>query len=388
MQRRIPAVYMRGGTSKGVFFHTRHLPHDADLRDRVILAVLGSPDPNRRQINGLGGATSSTSKVVMINPSGRPDHDVDYTFGQVSIDSPFVDYNGNCGNLSSGVGPFAVDEGLVQVKEPSTQVRIYQVNTQKTIVAEVPVRNGLSNEEGTFSIDGIPGTGGEIRLRFLDPGGSKTGALLPTGSPLDTLDLGPNGRIEVSIVDAANPAVFVRAHDIGLQGTENADGELGPRAPGLLEDIRRHAACRLGFASTPEEAGESSQAVPKIVFCSSPQTYADLSGRLIEPGDIDLTARVISMGALHKAFAVTAAICTAGAAQIEGTVVHELARIDHHPDVRVGHPGGVLPVGARVTKCGDRAHFEEAVLERTARRLMEGSVLVPAATFFQGEEYA
>ena len=381
MQKKIQAVYMRGGTSKAVFFHDNHLPKDRKIRDRVIQAAYGSPDPNRRQIDGMGGAVSTTSKVAIISPSADPDFDVNYNFGQVAIDKPMIDYQGNCGNISSAVGPFAIDEGLVNLEEPVTHVRIYQVNTKKRIVADVPVKDGLYNEEGDYAIDGVPGTGGKITLHFFDPGGSITGKLLPTGNVTDEIEAPGIGRVTVSIVDAANPAVFVRARDIGLSGTEIYEIDAGDDIRKTIEAIRGRAAVMIGLASTPEEAGESSQAVPKIAFVSEPQDYETVTGRTIGKGEIDITARIMSMGTLHKAYAATGAICTAGAAKIEGTVVHEMARKNNGDDVRLGHPGGVITIGARVEKTAEGYQYLEAVLGRTSRRLMEGCVCVPEKYF-------
>jgi 2-methylaconitate cis-trans-isomerase PrpF len=248
MQVKIPAVYMRGGTSKAVFFHDNHLPKDQKVRDRVIQAAYGSPDPNKRQIDGMGGAVSTTSKVAIISPSNDPDYDVEYNFGQVAIDKPLIDYQGNCGNISSAIAPFAVDEGLVKAEEPITKVRIYQVNTKKLIVAEIPVKNGRYNEEGDYTVDGIPGTGGKISLRFFDPGGSITGKLLPTGNTTDIMDVPDIGKITVSIVDAANPVVFVKAKELGLSGVEIYEIDESNDIRKKLEAIRSRAAVMLGFA--------------------------------------------------------------------------------------------------------------------------------------------
>jgi len=386
MPIRIPAVYMRGGTSKGVFFHENHLPKDPETRDRVILAAYGSPDPNRRQIDGMGGSVSSTSKACIISPATDSEYDVNYNFGQVSIDKPFIDYQGNCGNMSSAVGPYAIDEGLVNAEEPITEVRIYQVNTKKKIVAEVPVKNGLYNEEGHFVTDGVPGTGGKITLHFFNPEASVTSGLFPTGNLTDKIDVPELGKIIISIVDAANPLVFVRAKDIGLAGTEIDEIDSSAEMKRTLEIIRSRAAVMIGLAYTPEEASEKSQAVPKIAFVSKPQEYRSVDGRIIKKEDIDLVGRIMSMGTMHKAFAVTGAICTAGAARIEGTVVSQMLRempVDQR--IRLGHPGGIIPVDARIYKKGNKYKYEEAVIGRTARRLMEGYVCVPEKYFSSGQ---
>jgi 2-methylaconitate cis-trans-isomerase PrpF len=385
MQIRIPAVYMRGGTSKAVFFHKNHLPRDLEIRDRVIMAAYGSPDPNKRQIDGVGGANSLTSKVAIISPSKDPAYHVNYHFGQVSIDNPIIGYQGNCGNISSAVGPFAIDEGLVSVEEPITKVRIYQVNTKKLIIADVPVKNGLYNEEGDYAIDGVPGTGGKITLHFVDPGGSVSGKLLPTGNATDIIEVPGLGEIAISIVDAANPVVFVRARDLGLKGTEIHEIDARAEIRRKLEAIRSWGAVMLGLASIPEEASETSQDIPKMVFVSEPQDYETATGKLLKQDEIDIVARIMSMGALHKAYAVTGAICTAGAAKIEGTVVHEMLTEDAHTteEVRLGHPGGIISVATTIEKNGNKYQYQEAVLGRTARRLMDGYVHVPEKYFAQ-----
>jgi hypothetical protein len=386
MQVRIPAVYMRGGTSKAVFFHENHLPKDPEVRDRVILAAYGSPDPNRRQIDGMGGAVSTTSKLAVISASRDMKYDVNYHFGQVSIDKPKIGYQGNCGNISSAVGPFAVDEGLVGAEEPITAVRMYQMNTKKLIIAEVPVKNGLYNEEGDYAIDGVPGRGGKITLHFVDPGGSVSGKLLPTGNVADVIEAPDVGEITVSIVDAANPVVFIRARDLGLTGTEIYEVDGSTEIRQRLEAIRSRGAVILGLASSPEEANEISQDVPKIAFVSEPQDYKAVTGQMIGKGEVDLVARIMSMGTLHKAYAATGAICTAGTAKMQGTVVNEMLgeTAREGREVRLGHPGGIIPVGADVRRKGDSYEYGEAVLGRTARRLMDGYVYVPEKYFYSG----
>lgn len=382
MQKRIPAVYMRGGTSKAVFFHENHLPSDTEKRDPVILAVYGSPDPNRRQIDGMGGAVSSTSKVAIISPSANPDYDVNYNFGQVAVDRPLIDYRGNCGNISGAVGPFAVDEGLVKAQEPFTTVRIFQVNTKKKIVAEVPVKNGLYDETGDYAIDGVPGGGGKVTLHFCDPSGAVTGKLLPTGNVTDVVELPGTGKIEVSIVDAANPVVYVRAGDLGLRGTEIYEIDADDGIQTVLEGIRSRAAVLIGLASSPEEASERVQAVPKVAFVSKPRTYKTVTGKSVKDVEMDLVGRIISMGTLHKAFTGTGAICIAGAAKINGTVVSEMYAGDlENEKVRIGHPGGILEIGARVEQKENGPVYVEAIIGRTARRLMEGYVCVPDKYF-------
>ena len=378
MQERIAAVLMRGGTSKGLFFHENHLPSNPEIRDHVILAAYGSPDPYRRQMNGVGGSISQSSKVAIISPSDNPSYDVEYFFGQVSIDRPVIEYHGNCGNLSSAVGPFAVDEGLVKAVQPITRVRIFQKNTRKLIIAEVPVKDGCFDEQGDYAISGIPGTGSKITMRFADPGGSMTGKLLPTGRVQDTLTLSEHGRINISIVDAANPVVFVQASEIGLSGTE-IDEIDAPAVRARLEAIRSHAAVMIGLAASPEEASQKTQAVPKMAIVSPPQSYLATNKEMIDKSAIDFTARIMSMGRLHRTYAVTGAICTVGAAMIPGTVVHDVigADITDNPLIRLGHPGGIIEISAAMEKSGNGFIYREAVLGRTARRLMEGYVRVP-----------
>lgn len=385
MQVRITAVYMRGGSSKAVFFMEKDLPSDPESRDRVILAAFGSPDPNARQIDGMGGAVSTTSKVAIISPSKVPGTDVNYNFGQVSVTAPLIDYKGNCGNISSAVGPFAIDEGLVSAQEPMTTVRIWQENTRKVIIAEVPVKDKKHQVEGDYSIDGVPGSGAKLTLRFLEPGGSVTGKLLPTGNVRDTVETRQYGTFTVSIVDAANPVVFLKAGELGLEGTEIDEIDSNPEILCKLQVIRSYAAVIIGLAETPEEAAEYSPAIPKIAFVCEAKKYKAITGRLITAADIDLVARIMSMGKLHRAFALTGAICTAGAAKIEGTVVNQVmdeAGLSRE-EIRIGHPGGILPVKPLIEKREGDFYYVEAIAGRTARRLMEGFVLVPEKSFSQ-----
>lgn len=383
MQNRIPAVLMRGGTSKGLFFHANHLPPDPGLRDAVLLAAYGSPDPNRRQIDGVGGAVSTTSKVAIISPSASPDYDVSYNFGQVSIDRPLVDFKGNCGNISSAVGPFAVDEGLIAATEPITRVRIHQINTDKLIVAEVPVKDGRFDEAGDYEIAGVPGSGGKINLRFSDPGGALTGKLFPTGKVKDNLDVAGMGKIELTIIDAANPVVLVQAATLDLEGTEIERIDTDETIKAHLERIRCVVAVEIGIAETIEEATQRSQAVPKIAWVSVPKSYQTLGGKPVDFAEVDLVARIMSMGTLHKSFAVSGAVATAGAARIPGTVVHDLMSTEASKKeiMRLGHPGGIIEVGAVVKETKGDFNYKEAILGRTARRLMEGNVLVPEKYF-------
>ncbi len=379
MQKRIPAVLMRGGTSKGLFFHANHLPADPRVRDAVLLTAYGSPDPNRRQIDGVGGGVSTTSKVAIISPSASPDYDVVYNFGQVSIDRPLVDFKNNCGNISSAVGPFAIDEGLIAAIEPITRVRIHQINTDKLIVAEVPVKNGRFDEEGDYEIAGVPGSGGKITLRFSDPGGSLTGRLFPTEKVQDRLKVPGIGHIDLTIIDAANPVVLVRASSLDLEGTEIERIDTDETIKAQLESIRCMVAVKIGLAETVEAATQRSQTVPKIALVAAPKSYQTLGGKRVDAAEVDLVARIMSMGTLHKSFAVSGAVATAGAARIPGTVVHNLipAQSRKKDTVKIGHPGGVIEMGAIVKETRDGFNYQEAVLGRTARRLMEGYVLVP-----------
>jgi len=383
MQKRIPSVIMRGGTSKGIFFHDNDLPRDAGIRDQVILTAFGSPDPYRRQIDGLGGAVSTTSKAAIISRSTNPAYDVVYNFGQVSLDRPLIDYKGNCGNISSAVGPFAVDEGLVPAVEPMTTVRIHQKNTDKLIVAEVPVKHGRYDETGDYAISGVPGTGGKITLRFSDPGGAVTGRLLPTGNTRDTLEIPGLGSVEVTIIDAANPVVLVAAAQIGLSGIEIEAIEANQETKDKLEAIRCAAAVVTGITKTAEEATRMSQAVPKIACVSAPQNYIASSGQEVNADAIDLTARIMSMGTLHGSIAISVAIATAGALMIPGTVPFNLKgpAVAKGAVIHLGHPGGIVDVGATIEMRSGEPHYVEAAVGRTARRLMEGYVMVPERFF-------
>jgi 2-methylaconitate isomerase len=363
-QRKIPAVYMRGGTSRCLVFHEKDLPAPGPERDRILLAALGSPDPYGRQLNGLGGGISSLSKACIIGPSTHPDAQVDYTFAQVEVKKASVDYKGNCGNCSSSVGPFAIDEGLVKAIEGSTDVRIHNTNTKKVIVAHVPVKDGEAAVEGDFELAGIPGLGARIALDFLEPGGAGTGRLLPTGKPREIID-----GIEVSLVDATNAVVFVRAKDLGVTGTESPtaiddDGPLSAR----LERIRVEAGARMGITG--------SAAAPKIAMVAAPTAFAALDGIAYDADAADVVGRAISMGNCHRAFPLTVAMCVGVAARIRGTVVEEVAS-GRPGDIRLGHPSGVLPIDASVKLKDGAAWAEKVTVYRTARRLMEGYVRVP-----------
>ena len=373
----LPAVFMRGGTSRAIMFHARDLPNRAEW-DPIFLGAMGSPDPNGRQLNGMGGGISSLSKVCILGPSERPDADVDYTFAQVQIREAAVDYRGNCGNMSSAVGPFAVDEGIVRPNGDTAVVRIFNTNTKKVIRSTFPLAEGRAQTDGTLSIPGVAGTGAPVRLDFLSPGGATTGSLLPTGCVMDRLDVPGLGCIEASLVDAANACVFVRARDLGLTGTElpeqlDADRDLLAR----LRRIRLAASVAMGIANN-EEAAAAIHGVPIIGFVAPAQDAPTLSGEPIAAGQVDLTVRFLSNGQPHRALPLTASLCTATAARIEGTVVNEVLGPAASASIRIGMPSGILTVDADVGR--DMAGAWEArsgAFYRTARRLFDGRVYVP-----------
>jgi 2-methylaconitate cis-trans-isomerase PrpF len=373
--QRIRAAVIRGGTSKGLFLLASDLPGDAAVRDRVILAIFGSPD--QRQINGIGGGDTLTSKVAIIARSTRPDADVDYTVGHVALDKALVDYEANCGNISQGVGPFAVDEGLVAVTEPVTVVRIFNTNTNKMIEAEVPVRDGKAVVEGDFVVPGVPGSGAKIVLNFVNSAGSKTGKLLPTGNVQDRMQLTDERTLRVSLVDAGNPFVFVRAAELGLTGRELPAAVNGDsRTLALMEEIRVQAGVMMGLAA--------SAAVPKVAFVAAPQDYVTITGKAVGAEDCDLLARSKSFAGLHKAYAVTGGLCVGAAALIEGSVVHEVAgsRIRESGVARVGHPSGVTPYLVTVVKnASGEFELSKSATAGTARRIMDGFVYVPSRVF-------
>lgn len=363
-QHRVRAVYMRGGTSRCLAFHQRDLPGAGAERDRILLAALGSPDPYGRQLDGLGGGISSLSKAFIIGPPTHPDAQVDYTFAQVEVSRTVVDYTGNCGNCSSAVGPFAIDERIVPYADGETAVRIHNTNTKKLIVARVPVVDGEAAVLGDFVLPGVAGLGARIALDFLDPGGAGTGRLLPSGHVREIL-----AGVEASLVDATNPMVFVRAKDLGLAGTETPTAMDGDRAlVARLEAIRVAAAEAMGIPG--------SAANPKIAVVAPPAPFVALDGAAYDAEQTDVIGRCISMGNAHRAFALTAAMCLAVAGQIEGSVVNECAggRVG---DLRLGHPSGVLPIAAAVTRKDGAPWAERVTVYRTARRLMEGYVRVP-----------
>ncbi|NQD92086.1 2-methylaconitate cis-trans isomerase PrpF [Pseudomonas sp. CrR25] len=390
-QVKIPATYIRGGTSKGVFFRLQDLPArcqvPGEARDKLFMRVIGSPDPYSAHIDGMGGATSSTSKCVILSKSSQPDHDVDYLYGQVSIDKAFVDWSGNCGNLSTAAGAFALHAGLVdsaRIPQNGTcVVRIWQSNIQKTIIAHVPVSNGQVQETGDFELDGVAFPAAEIVLEFLDPSddGEEGGAMFPTGNLVDDLDVPGIGTLKATMISAGIPTVFVNAEAIGYSGTELRDDINGnPEALARLEAIRVAGALRMGLIKTAEEA-ITRQHTPKIAFVAPPADYVASSGKLVAAADVDLLVRALSMGKLHHAMMGTAAVAIGTAAAIPGTLVSLAAGGEARSAVRFGHPSGTLRVGAEARQEGDEWQVTKAVMSRSARVLMEGWVLVPGDTF-------
>jgi len=391
-QIRIPATYMRGGTSKGVFFRLQDLPVAAQApgaaRDALLLRVIGSPDPYGKQIDGMGGATSSTSKAVILSKSSRPDHDVDYLFGQVSIDKAFVDWSGNCGNLSAAVGPFVVGNGLVDAarvpQDGIATVRIWQANIGKTIVAHVPVANGAVQETGDFELDGVTFPAAEVQLEFLDPAAEEDGsggAMFPTGNLVDDLEVPGVGRLKATMINAGIPTVFVNADAIGYTGAELQDAINGDaKALVMFETIRAHGALRMGLIRKLDEAAKR-QHTPKVAFVARPADYVASSGKPVAAGDVDLLVRALSMGKLHHAMMGTAAVAIGTAASIPGTLVNLAAGGSARNAVRFGHPSGTLRVGAEAKQIDGRWTVTKALMSRSARVLMEGWVRVPGDSF-------
>lgn len=377
-QQRIPAVYMRGGTSKGVFFLDKDVPPAGPQRDAFMLRVIGSPDPYGKQIDGMGAATSSTSKVVIIGKSARDDADVDYLFGAPSIENPVVDWSGNCGNLSSAVGPFAIAQGLVDVpRDGIATVRIWQVNIQKHIIAHVPMRDGEVVEEGDFVLDGVAFPAAEVVVEFMHPGGSG-GNILPTGNTIDELDIPGFPALPATLLNAGNPTIFVEADRVGLVGTEtqeqvNGNAELLAQ----LETIRAHCTVAMGLAATPEEATSLRPHTPKLCLVAKPASYVAAGGKRVEASEIDVIARIVSMGKLHHAITGTGAVAVAVAAALEGTLVNRIAGDIGDRQVQMGHTAGTVAVGAQTQQINGAWVVEKAVMSRSARRLMEGWVLLP-----------
>ena len=383
-QIKIPATYMRGGTSKGVFFDAKDLPPPGPRRDAILLRVLGSPDPYGKQIDGLGNASSSTSKAVILSKSTRPGHDVDYLFGQVSIDQPFVDWSGNCGNLSAAVGPCAIHLGLIDAARipihGSVTVRIWQANIGKTIVAHVPISNGQVQETGDFELDGVTFPAAEVPLEFIEPA-DDSGAMFPTGNVVDQLEMPGVGTFQATLINAGIPTIFLNAKDVGCTGTE-LQGDINEDQAALarFETIRAHGAVRMGLIRDVAEAAQR-QHTPKIAFVAPPASYTASSGKRIAAGDIDLLARALSMGKLHHAMMGTAAVAIGTAAAIPGTLVNLAAGGGTRNAVRFGHPSGTLRVGAEAQQINGQWQVTKALMSRSARILMEGWVRIPADTF-------
>ncbi|MCO4321032.1 2-methylaconitate cis-trans isomerase PrpF [Aliidiomarina quisquiliarum] len=383
-QLKIPATYMRGGTSKGVFFRLNDLPENAQqpgaARDALLLRVVGSPDPYGKHTDGMGGATSSTSKVVIMSKSSQPDHDVDYLFGQVAIDKPFIDWSGNCGNLTSAVGSFAVAAGLIdlrRVPEHGTAVvRIWQANIQKTIIAHVPITNGQVQETGDFELDGVTFPAAEVPIEFVDPADGE-GAMFPTGNLVDDLEVPGVGTFKATLINAGIPTIFVNAADIGYTGTELQEAiNEDAKALAMFETIRAYGAVKMGLISDIKEA-EARQHTPKIAFVAPPASYTSSSGKAVQASDIDLLVRALSMGKLHHAMMGTAAVAIGTAAAIPGTLVNLAAGGGERSMVNFGHPSGTLRVGAEAKLVEGNWVVEKAIMSRSARILMEGWVRVP-----------
>ncbi len=383
-QIKIPATYMRGGTSKGVFFNLSDLPEAAqtpgDARDQLLLRVIGSPDPYGKQTDGMGGATSSTSKTVIVSKSEQADHDVDYLFGQVSIDKPFVDWSGNCGNLSAAVGSFAINNDLVDAsripENGIATVRIWQANIKKTIISNVPITNGEVQETGDFELDGVTFPAAEVQVEFIDPAAADS-AMFPTGSLVDDLDVPGVGTLKATMINAGIPTIFLNAADIGYTGTELQGAINGDdKALTMLETIRAHGAIAMGLIETIEEAANR-QHTPKVAFVGKPQSYTASSGKEVKASDVDLVVRAMSMGQLHHAMMGTAAVAISIASAIPGTLVNLAAGGGERSSVVFGHPSGTLKVGGQASEINGQWTAQKAIMSRNARILMEGWVRIP-----------
>lgn len=388
-QIKIPATYIRGGTSKGVFFNLTDLPEAAQkpgaARDAIMLRVIGSPDPYGKQTDGMGGATSSTSKIVILSKSEQPGHDVDYLFGQVSIDKPFVDWSGNCGNLSAAVAPFAISNGLMGSDSGAAErlpengiatVRIWQSNIQKTIIARVPISNSEVQETGDFELDGVTFPAAEIQVEFVDPADGE-GAIFPTGNLIDEISVPEVGELKTTMINAGIPTIFINAEDLGYKGTELQDDINGDaKALAMFESIRAHGALAMGLIDTIDQAAQR-QHTPKVAIVASPREYVASSAKPVSASDIDLNVRALSMGKLHHAMMGTAAVAIATAAAIPGTLVNIAAGGGERTSVCFGHPSGTLRVGAEVSRSGQDWVADKAIMSRSARVLMEGLVRIP-----------
>ena len=391
-QLKVPATYMRGGTSKGVFFRLQDLPQAAQqpgkVRDQLLLRVIGSPDPYGKHTDGMGGATSSTSKTVIVSKSSQPGHDVDYLFGQVAIDRPFVDWSGNCGNLSAAVGPFAISSGFIDAsripENGMCEVRIWQANIQKTIIARVPIHRGEVQETGDFELDGVTFPAAEIPVEFIDPASDEDGeggSMFPTGNLVDELEVPGVGTLQATMIDAGIPTVFINAEAVNYNGTELQDAINGdPDALLMFERIRAHGALKMGLINELGEA-ETRQHTPKVAIVAKPQSYVASSGKQVPAEEIDLLVRALSMGKLHHAMMGTAAVAIGTAAAIPGTLVNLAAGGGERKFVTFGHPSGSLKVGAEATMKGDEWQVKKAIMSRSARVLMEGFVRVPGDAF-------
>lgn len=372
---------VRGGTSKGIFIMKKELPKDPGKRDAVIRAIFGSPDV--RQIDGLGGADVLTSKLAIISPPSRPDADVDYTFGQVSFETDFIDYGGNCGNISAAVGPFAIDEGLVEPVEPVTTVRIHLTNSNNILVAEVPVKDGKARVDGDFAIDGVPGTGAKITLDWSDTVGAITGKLLPTGNAKDIIEV-DGVKYPVSIVDAGNPLVFIHAASLGMKGTESpSEIETNKALMATIEKIRGRAAVICGLVDKPEDAAKKSPYNPFFAIVSPPADYKTISGTKVKASDVDIVSRLLFMLKMHKTYPVTGTVCTGAAVRVPGSIPWEVLREDAKSRimVNIGHPGGIIPVEAEADIIDDQVKLKRIAVYRTARRIMDGYVYVRKSVF-------
>ena len=392
-QIKVPATYIRGGTSKGVFFKLTDLPESAQVageaRDKLLMRIIGSPDPYSKQIDGMGGATSSTSKTVILSKSTHPDHDVDYLFGQVSIDTAFVDWSGNCGNLSAAVGSFAISSGLVdatRIPENGTcTVRIWQANIGKTIIAHVPITNGQVQETGDFELDGVTFPAAEVQLEFLAPAdegeGDGGGAMFPTGNLVDDLEVPNIGTFKATLINAGIPTIFINAADIGYTGTELQDAINNDTAAlEKFETIRAYGAVKMGLIKDISEAAKR-QHTPKVAFVAPPTDYVSSSGKAVKATDIDLLVRALSMGKLHHAMMGTAAVAIGTAAAVTGTLVNIAAGGGEKSAVRFGHPSGTLRVGAEAKLVNGQWTVTKAIMSRSARTLMSGWVHVPEDCF-------
>lgn len=374
VQKRLPAIFMRGGSSKGVFFHAKDLPDNRIKRDKIFLSVLGSPDPYGRQLNGMGGGISSLSKAVMIAPSSRPDADIDYTFAQVSVRDALVDYSSNCGNLSSAVGPFSIDSGLLKSPGNVREVVIHNTNTNKLIRSTIPLIDGYAQVTGDFTIPGVSGTGAQIRLDFLDPGGTKTGALLPTGNTTDTLPIPGQGNFDVSLVDASVPCAFIEAKALGLSGAETIDElESNHKLMDLVERLRLAAGLKMGLGKTTQEIPPTA---PKFGIVAPTQSYKTLSGEVIDPAKASLMTRIWSMGQVHRVLPLTGAMCLAVACKIPGTICEQISSYSKS-GIKLANPSGILPLDAMVDIEDGIINAEYVTAFRTARTLMEGNILIP-----------